>query len=54
LDHLARAIEGGYPEADSMAQDPDLAPLRDDPRFEALLLAARENQKRLLPRHPGG
>jgi serine/threonine-protein kinase len=54
LDHLARAIEGGYPEADGMAQDPDLAPLRDDPRFEALLAAARENQKRLLPRHPGG
>jgi len=52
LGHLRDAIEGGYPEADSMEQDPDLAALRSDPAFQTLLAAARENQQRKLPLHP--
>ncbi|RME72575.1 MAG: hypothetical protein D6776_08545 [Planctomycetota bacterium] len=37
LDALERAIELGYDDAEHMAADPDLASLRDLPRFDALL-----------------
>jgi serine/threonine protein kinase/tetratricopeptide (TPR) repeat protein len=37
LDHLERAIELGMRNRDWLMTDPDLDPVRDDPRFKALL-----------------
>src|SRR5687768_1906235 len=37
LDHLERAIELGMRNRDWLMTDPDLASVRDDPRFNALL-----------------
>ncbi|KAL6779393.1 hypothetical protein ACKKBG_A12160 [Auxenochlorella protothecoides x Auxenochlorella symbiontica] len=34
---LAGALESGYAEFDQMRNDPDLAPLRESPKFEGLL-----------------
>jgi len=39
---LERAILHGYADADHLAEDEDLASLREDPRFAALLRALRK------------
>jgi hypothetical protein len=41
FDELARAISNGYDDADHLEADEDLAALRGDPRYAALLLALR-------------
>jgi Flp pilus assembly protein TadD len=43
LDQLEEAARRGYDDAEHLAADPDLASLRDEPRFQALLesLSAR-------------
>jgi serine/threonine-protein kinase len=46
LRHLADAVERGFPLADHMERDPDLASLRGEPEFRKLVAAASENQKR--------
>jgi tetratricopeptide (TPR) repeat protein len=46
LDWLTQAVDHGYSDAESMAQDEDLTSLRDEPAFEALLARARENEAR--------
>ena len=45
LDSLRQAVEGGFRDADAMANDPDLASLRGDPEFEAIVAAARRNRE---------
>ncbi|RME02147.1 MAG: tetratricopeptide repeat protein, partial [Deltaproteobacteria bacterium] len=42
LDALEKAIEAGFDAFDYAAQDPDLAPLRGDERFEALISKGEE------------
>ena len=37
LDHLERAMELGMRNRDWLMTDPDLASIREDPRFKALL-----------------
>jgi hypothetical protein len=37
LDHLERAMELGMRNVDWLMTDPDLASIRDDPRFAALV-----------------
>jgi adenylate cyclase len=37
LDHLELAVEKGMRNRDWFMTDPDLEPIRDDPRFHALL-----------------
>jgi len=37
LDLIERAVDLGYPHKESLVNDPDFAPLRDQPRFSALL-----------------
>ena len=39
--HLRRAIELGYADAQRLADDADLAPLRDDPRWTELVSRVR-------------
>jgi adenylate cyclase len=41
LDHLERAMELGMRNIDWFMTDPDLASIRDDPRFGALIAGAR-------------
>ncbi len=43
LTWLRQAVDAGYFEADWMARDQDLASLRGDPEFEALIARARAN-----------
>ena len=40
--HLEEAVRLGLHQAEQVADDPDLAPLRDDPRWEPLLQRMRE------------
>jgi non-specific serine/threonine protein kinase/serine/threonine-protein kinase len=42
LDHISRAIDNGFVDADWLEQDDDLKSLRGAPRFEALVAKARE------------
>jgi predicted Zn-dependent protease len=42
---LHRAVDLGYHDADWMRQDEDLASLRDDPSFEALLARAKSRPR---------
>jgi tetratricopeptide (TPR) repeat protein len=37
LDHLGQAAASGFQDADALMRDPELAPLRDSPLFEAAL-----------------
>jgi hypothetical protein len=43
LDWLRQAVEGGWEYADQMAKDEDLASLRADPAFAAIVARARLN-----------
>ncbi len=43
LDWLRKSVDGGFRDADAMAKDSDLEPLRVDPEFERLLALARKN-----------
>ena len=47
LEAVAGCLEAGYEEAATLRADPDLAPLRADPRFEGLIA-------RLVPAGGGG
>lgn len=44
LESLGRAIEHGYDDPEFLMQDEDLAPLRADPRFQALVQRLRETR----------
>jgi len=44
LDWLRKAVECGFSDADAMAKNADLQPLRGDPEFETLLAATKKNQ----------
>lgn len=46
LDSLAKAVRNGYQDAKYMAQDPDLASLRDNARFKTIVTAARRSSLR--------
>ncbi len=46
LDLLRRAVESGFPDAESMLRDPDLRSLRRDPTFLKLVDKARNNSDR--------
>lgn len=48
LQHLEKAVENGYDDADHMSTDEDLRSLRDDERFKRLLnkLRAQQGEKR--------
>lgn len=45
LDALAQAVELGYADADFMLQDEDLAKLREEPRFTALVETLRTTER---------
>ena len=45
LQHLAEAVKQGYSQPDQMVADADLQSVRSDPRFPALLVQAKHNQK---------
>jgi hypothetical protein len=47
LEAIAGCLEAGYEETAILRSDPDLAPLRADPRLEGLIA-------RLVPAKPGG
>jgi tetratricopeptide (TPR) repeat protein len=44
FENLAEAVKQGYGQPEQMTYDPDLQPLRSDPRFAPLLEQARHNQ----------
>jgi len=37
LEHLQKAVQSGFANASALTSDEDLQPLRDDPRFQALV-----------------
>jgi hypothetical protein len=41
---LAKAFRTGFEQYDKVAKDPDLAPVRDDPDFQALVEHAKKLQ----------
>jgi hypothetical protein len=41
LDWLRKAVEVGFSDADAMAENADLEPLRGDPGFQALVAGMR-------------
>lgn len=45
---LAGCLEAGYSEVGQIRSDPDLAPLREDPRFEGLLTRFGPKKDNLL------
>ncbi len=49
LDHLAKAIEHGFDDVSHMQKDPDLDPLRDQPRFRAMIAALEAKQAGAAP-----
>lgn len=48
--YLTRSVESGWNNVDHMQQDPDLAPLRSDPRWNTCLDGAKANRAKISPR----
>ena len=46
LASLSDSIDRGFAASEDLLQDPDLAPLRGDPRFSALLVRTKNNEER--------
>jgi hypothetical protein len=46
LASLGDSIERGFAASDDLLRDPDLAPLRGDPRFSSLLARTKNNEER--------
>jgi len=44
LDHLQKAVQSGFANASELTSDKDLQPLRDDPRFQALVNEIQRKQ----------
>ena len=53
LDWLEQSVAGGWPYADQMAKDSDLASLRSDPAFAVLVARARANAEKAAHGDPG-
>jgi tetratricopeptide (TPR) repeat protein len=45
LEHLEKAVQQGYAQPDVLSSDPNLAPLRTDPRFGKVVEQAKRNQR---------
>ena len=43
LDWLRQAVESGWADADSLAEDPNLEPLHGDPEFEAIAAEVKKH-----------